>query len=120
MDQSQVLFNNFNNINDLYLRMISEIQDYAIILMDNEGIIRNWNKGAEKIKGYTESEIIGKHFSVFYLPEDLAVNLPQNLMNEARINGRATHEGWRKRKDNSRFWGSISITALHDDENRVV
>ena len=120
MDQSQVLFNNFNNINDLYLRMISEIQDYAIILMDNEGIIRNWNKGAEKIKGYTESEIIGKHFSVFYLPEDLAVNLPQNLMNEARINGRATHEGWRKRKDNSRFWGSITITALHDDENRVV
>lgn len=100
--------------------MIEEIQDYAIILIDKEGIIRNWNKGAEKIKQYNEDEIIGKHFSIFYLPEDLAINLPQLLTAEVTITGRATQEGWRKRKDGSRFWGSITITALHNDDNSVV
>jgi PAS domain S-box-containing protein len=88
--------------------------------MDNNGIIQNWNKGAEKIKGYTEKEIIGKHFSIFYLPEDLAVNLPQKLMNEARDTGRAMQEGWRKRKNGTRFWGSITITSIHDEENNVI
>ena len=120
MGQKPVILGNFKTTNDLYLRMVAEIQDYAIILMDEEGIIRNWNKGAEKIKQYTESEIIGKHFSIFYLPEDLAVNLPQQLINEASLTGRAMQEGWRKRKDGSRFWGCITITALHDDDNCIV
>lgn len=106
--------------NDLYQRMIEEIQDYAIILMDTNGIIRNWNRGAEKIKGYSEDEIIGKHFSIFYLPEDQAVNLPQRLLSIAERTGRASQEGWRKRKDGSKFWGSITITALHDEEDRVI
>ncbi len=110
----------FADRNDLYQRMVEEIQDYAIILMDNDGIIRNWNKGAQKIKQYTEAEIVGKHFSIFYLPEDLKVNLPQKLMTEARETGRAVQEGWRKRKDGTRFWGSITITALHDDDNNVI
>jgi len=115
-----MILGNFESTNDLYKRMIAEIQDYAIILIDKEGIIRNWNKGAEKIKQYTEDEIIGKHFSIFYLPEDLAINLPQHLINQASITGRAMQEGWRKRKDGTRFWGSITITALHDDENFVI
>lgn len=104
----------------LYLRMIEEIQDYAIILMDENGFIQNWNKGAEKIKQYREEEIIGKHFSIFYLPEDQEQNLPYRLMQEARTTGKAVQEGWRKRKDGSLFWGSITITALHDDDNNVI
>lgn len=106
--------------NFIYKRMIEEIQDYAIILMDENGFIVNWNKGAEKIKGYTEKEILGKHFSIFYLEEDLRSNLPQILLNEARTKERAAHEGWRKRKDGTRFWGSITITAIHDDNTKVI
>lgn len=106
--------------NELYQKMIEEIQDYAIILLDKQGIICNWNKGAEKIKQYSEQEIIGKHFSIFYLPEDLAINLPQTLIHEAEEKGRAMHEGWRKRKDGSRFWGSVTITAIHNDDNEVI
>ena len=92
------------NNDKLYHKMIEEIQDYAIILLDKNGFIRNWNKGAEKIKLYTEKEILGKHFSIFYLQEDIDKNLPQNLITEASKAGRAIHEGWRKRKDESKFW----------------
>jgi len=120
INQREVILGNFKTTNDLYRRMIGEVQDYAIILMDRDGIIRNWNKGAEKIKLYKDEEIIGKHFSIFYLPEDLATNLPQQLLNEASTTGRAMQEGWRKRKDGSRFWGSVTITALHDDDNNIV
>ncbi|GAC1311731.1 MAG: PAS domain-containing sensor histidine kinase [Mucilaginibacter sp.] len=120
MDQDTLSAGSFAGRNNLYQKMVEEIQDYAIILMDKDGIIRNWNKGAEKIKFYTEQEILGKHFSIFYLKEDLDSNLPQKLMNEARLTGRAGQEGWRKRKDGSRFWGSITITALHDDDNEVI
>jgi PAS domain S-box len=103
-----------------YHKMVEEVEDYAIILLDKDGIVRNWNKGAEKIKGYKDYEIIGKSFSNFYLPEDAKNGLPQKLLNEGRVNGKAIHEGWRKRKDGSRFWGSIVITALHDDKNNVI
>jgi PAS domain S-box-containing protein len=103
-----------------YHKMIAEVEDYAIILLDTNGIIQNWNKGAEKIKQYKESEAVGKHFSLFYLPEDLQHNLPEKLLRIARENGRASHEGWRKRKDGTRFWGSITITALHDDDGAVM
>lgn len=105
---------------DVYRRMIEEIQDYAIIVLNPEGIITNWNRGAEKIKQYTESEIINRHFSIFYFPEDVRSGLPQQLLEKARSEGRAYHEGWRRRKDGSRFWGSITITALHDEEGAVI
>ena len=104
---------------DLYHRMIDEVEDYAIILLDTSGIIRNWNKGAQKIKQYQESEIVGKHFSIFYLPEDRAANLPDKLLNRAITQGRAVHEGWRLRKDQTRFWGSITLTAIHDEQGKV-
>jgi PAS domain S-box-containing protein len=104
----------------LYQRMIEEIQDYAIILLDRDGFIQNWNKGAEKIKLYKEEEIIGKHFSIFYLPEDVKDRLPYRLIDIARTTGRANHEGWRKRSDDTRFWGSVTITAVHDDVGEVI
>jgi len=105
---------------EAYHSMVSEVQDYAIIRLDENGIIQNWNKGAENIKLYKEHEIIGRHFSVFYLPDDRQTKLPERLIEQARREGKASHEGWRKRKDGSKFWGSITITALHDATGKVV
>jgi PAS domain S-box-containing protein len=104
---------------DRYHKMIEEVEDYAILLLDKEGFIQNWNKGAEKIKGYKEEEIVGQNFRIFYLSEDREKLLPEKLIHEASINGKAVHEGWRLRKDGSRFWGSIVITALHEGEKIV-
>jgi PAS domain S-box-containing protein len=103
-----------------YSKMAEEVQDYAILLLSTEGFILNWNKGAERIKGYHESEIIGKHFRIFYLPDDRENRLPETLLREATETGRAMHEGWRIRKDSTIFWGSIVITALHDAENNII
>ncbi|MES2559389.1 MAG: PAS domain S-box protein [Bacteroidota bacterium] len=103
-----------------YLKMIDEVQDYAILMLDKNGIIVNWNKGVQKIKGYSAHEIVGKKFSMFYREEDKLDGLPERLLNEAKEQGHALHEGWRVRKDGTHFWGSIAITALHDSENEVI
>lgn len=104
----------------LHQRMIEEIQDYAIILLDFDGAILTWNKGAEKIKGYKEKEILGQNFRIFYLPQHRQEQLPERLLNQAIKEGRAKHIGRRVRKDGSTFWGSILITALHDDNGEVI
>jgi PAS domain S-box-containing protein len=104
----------------LHRKMIEEIQDYAIILMDVDGTILTWNKGAENIKGYKPEEIIGQNFRMFYLPAHRADFLPEKLLEQARKEGRAKHIGMRVRKNGQTFWGSISITALHDENNEVV
>lgn len=103
-----------------YHKMVDEVQDYAIIFLDNDGIIQNWNKGAQKIKQYHESEVIGNHFRMFYLPEDRLGKLPEILLEQAVQHGRAIHEGWRMRKDRTKFWGSITLTALHNDERQLI
>jgi len=103
-----------------YHRMILEVQDYAIILLNKEGIVQNWNKGAEKIKGYKADEIIGKSFSTFYTIEDRENKIPEKLLEEARSTGKATDENFRVRKDGTKFWGSVVITALHDDKNEII
>ena len=100
--------------------MIAEIQDYAIILLDIDGTILTWNAGAEKIKGYKEQEIIGQNFRLFYMPQDRQFGLPEQLIELAKKEGRARHIGRRVRKDGSLFWGSILITALHDDDGEVI
>lgn len=104
----------------LHRKMIEEVQDYAIILLDIHGDILTWNKGVEKIKGYKADEIIGQNFSIFYLPQDRQEHLPEKLIELASKEGRAKHIGRRVRKDGTTFWGSILITALHDDEGGVV
>jgi PAS domain S-box-containing protein len=104
----------------LHKKMIEEIQDYAIILMDIDGTILSWNKGAEKIKGYKREEIIGQNFRIFYLPAHRDELLPERLLEQATKEGRAKHIGMRVRKNGTTFWGSILITALHDDDNEVV
>jgi PAS domain S-box-containing protein len=104
----------------LHKKMIEEIQDYAIILMDIDGTILSWNKGAEKIKGYKEAEILGQNFRIFYMPQDRQAGLPEQLIDLAKKEGRARHIGRRLKKDGTIFWGSILITALHDDNNEVI
>ena len=106
-------------LEQLHRRMVDEIQDYAIILMDVDGTILSWNKGVENIKGYKREEIIGQNFRIFYLPSDRQAGLPEKLLELATREGRARHIGRRVRKDGTTFWGSILITALHDDGNVV-
>lgn len=103
-----------------YHKMVEEVQDYAILLLDLEGNILNWNKGAHRIKGYTEEEILGKNIRIFYIDEDRKAQLPEKLIREAVDHGKAMHEGWRLRKNGSKFWGSIVITALHNDLNQII
>lgn len=103
-----------------YHRMVDEVQDYAILLLGKDGAIQNWNKGAEKIKGYQEQEIVGKNFRIFYQKADQESGLPEKLLAEAATHGRAIHEGWRVRKDKSLFWGSTVITAVHDEQENIV
>jgi PAS domain S-box-containing protein len=102
------------------LKMIDEVQDYAIILLDVEGNIQNWNAGAERIKGYKEEEILGKNFEVFYTPADRTLKKPKELLKRASELGKAMDEGWRLRKDGTKFWGSITINAVHDDSGAVI
>lgn len=104
----------------LHKRMVEEILDYAIILLDLDGTILSWNKGAEQIKGYKPEEIIGQNFRIFYLPRHREEQLPEQLLEQAKKEGRAKHIGMRVRKNGTVFWGSIVITALHDDNNEVV
>lgn len=105
---------------DLLERMLGEIEDYAMIFLDSEGIITRWNKGAQAIKGYSEEEAVGKHIEIFYSKEDRDSGLPRRLIKDAVANGKAVHEGWRLRKNGSFFWGAVVITTLHDDNGKVV
>ncbi len=112
--------NSIGESEQLFRKMIEEVEDYAIVLLDKGGTIINWNKGAEKIKGYSENEILGKNFKIFYLPKDREEKLPEQLIQQAFDHGKAMHEGWRLRSDGSTFWGYIVITAVHDLSNQVI
>ncbi|MGH9354894.1 MAG: PAS domain S-box protein [Terriglobia bacterium] len=99
--------------------LVESAQDYAMFMMDLEGHITSWNLGAERIKGYKASEIIGKHFSCFYPEEDQRAGTPQRILELARREGRFEVKGWRVRKDGSRFLAHAIITALRDDTGRL-
>ena len=105
---------------DYLLKLIDEIRDYAILLLDREGNVQTWNSGAARIKGYDESEIAGKNLRIFYTKEDLAEDKPTKLLTRARETGMAHDEGWRVRKDGSLFWGSITVIAIHDDAGKII
>src|SRR3712207_3113234 len=107
-------------VNDLYRLLVQEVKDYAIFLLDLGGNVLTWNEGAERIKGYAGDEIRGRHFSVFYTPEDVAAALPEREMRQAREHGRNVDEGWRVRKDGTRFWAEEIITALHGPSGEPV
>jgi PAS domain S-box-containing protein len=100
--------------------LVDAVQDYAIFMLDVQGHITTWNKGAERIKGYRLSEIIGKHFSIFYPEEDLRAGKPQWELEVAAKEGRLEDEGWRLRRDGSRFWASVIITAIRNDAGKLI
>jgi PAS domain S-box-containing protein len=104
----------------LYQLLVSSVRDYAIFAMDPTGHIVSWNAGAERIKGYHASEIIGRHFSIFYPPEDLAAGKTTWELEVAARDGRVEDEGWRLRKDGTRFWASVVITALRSENGQLV
>jgi PAS domain S-box-containing protein len=99
--------------------LIESVRDYAIFILDPEGNIATWNLGARRIKGYEDEEIIGKHFSLFYPDEDVAARKPERELELAREHGSTEDEGWRVRKDGTRFWAHVVITALHDASGRL-
>src|SRR5437763_1838989 len=99
--------------------LIDNVQEYAIFLLDESGHILSWNAGARRIKGYSAQEIIGKHFSIFYPDEDLAWDKPGHELEVAKREGRFEDEGWRLRKDGTRFWASVVITALYDEQGAL-
>lgn len=96
--------------------LVQGVTDYAIYLLDPNGIVSNWNAGAETIKGYGADEIVGQHFSVFYPPEDREAGLPATALEAARRNKRFEAEGWRMRKDGTRFFASVVIDAIYEND----
>lgn len=99
-----------------YRLLIDGVQDYAIYLLNPAGLVASWNTGAERMIGYQASEILGKHFACFFTTEDLALGKPGIELNIARGTGRYEEEGWRLRKDGSRFWANVVVTAVHDEQ----
>ena len=104
----------------LYKAVVDQTKDYALFVLDPEGRIRSWNDGARIIKGYHADEIIGKHFSIFYTPDAVASGWPAHELKVATAEGRFEDEGWRVRKDGSRFWANVIITALRDESGKLI
>jgi PAS domain S-box-containing protein len=110
---------NPQNTSDLYRRLVESVSDYAIFALDPEGYVSSWNPGAQRIKGYSADEIIGRHFSSFYPPDDIASGKPARLLEVAARDGHIEDEGWRSRKDGSRFWANVVISAVRNDRGQV-
>ena len=99
--------------------LVQSVKDYAIIMLDPEGNVASWNEGAQKFKGYRAEEIVGKNFSIFYTPEDIARGKPAQELKIAADQGRFEDEGWRVRKDGSKFWANVTITALRNPDGSL-
>jgi PAS domain S-box-containing protein len=100
--------------------VVERVRDYAIFSLDPSGIVTSWNAGAQHIKGYQADEILGQHFSRFYLREDQESGKPERDLRLAVAEGRSQHEGWRVRKDGSRFWASTVLTAIHNQRGKLI
>lgn len=101
-------------------QLVDAVVDYAIFMLDPTGHVATWNSGASRVKGYGAEEIIGQHFSVFYTPEDRAVGRHESILETVRREGRYEDEAWRVRKDGSRFWANVVITALQGDTGKLI
>ena len=104
----------------IYQLIVDQTRDYAVFFLDTEGRIMSWNLGAQRIKGYAPEEIIGRHFSTFYTQEAIDSEWPQHELKVATAEGRFEDEGWRVRKDGSRFWANVVITALRDEDGKLL
>lgn len=110
----------FKGSEDLFRLLIESVRDYAIFMLDPAGKIISWNAGAQQIKGYLAEEIVGRHFSCFYSPEDQRHGNPEKALEVAAIEGRYEEEGWRVRKDGSMFWANVVITSIYDSSGALV
>lgn len=104
---------------DSFRLLVDSVKDYSIIMLDPTGHVMTWNEGAQRIKQWKPEEIIGKHFSAFYPPEALQKGFPAYELQSATRDGRFEDEGWRVRKDGSRFWANVIITALHNKDGTL-
>ena len=105
---------------EIYRLLVEQTKDYAVFALDSKGHVRTWNVGAERLKGYRPQDIIGRHFSTFYAAEDVARDWPARELQMASAEGRFEDEGWRVRKDGSRFWANVVITALRDEDGKLI
>jgi len=103
-----------------FRHLVDSIEDYAIYMLDRQGHVATWNRGAQKNKGYTAAQILGQHFRMFFTPEEKADRVPEARLAEAEQNGRSVGEGWRVRKNGERFWASFVITAMRDQRGELV
>ena len=103
-----------------YRLLIEGVTDYAIYSLDKTGTVTSWNSGAQRIKGYSADEIIGKHFSQFYTKEDAEAGLPARVLETAATTGHFEGEGWRQRKDGTKFWSSVVVTPLRDEAGELI
>jgi PAS domain S-box-containing protein len=110
----------YRRTDDIYRKAIEEIRDYAIFMTDADGIVTNWNVGAQHILGYTEEEVIGKHAARFFTPEDRSKDIPEKELATAATLGRSEDERWHMRRDGSRFWASGVVTAVRDSSGKLI
>ncbi|HEV3486465.1 MAG TPA: PAS domain S-box protein, partial [Vicinamibacterales bacterium] len=104
---------------EIFQLLVSSVRDYAIFMLDPDGNVATWNSGAQQIKGYAPHEVIGRHFSTFYPEEDVRAGKPEMELQLARAQGSVEDEGWRVRKDGSRFWANVVITAVYDRHRQL-
>ncbi len=104
----------------LFRLLVQRVHDYAIFIINPKGVVLSWNEGAQALKGYQAHEIIGQSFERFYREEDLRNNKPARLLKIAAAQGRAEDEGWRIRKDGTRFWADVIITAIRDETGHLI
>ena len=114
-DSATVTARRLVNLQERFRLVLENVRDYAIFMLDDDGTIASWSAGAEQIKGYSASEILGRHFSIFYPPEDIAAGKPDRELLLAREHGRVEDEGWRVRKNGELFWANVVITAIRSE-----
>src|ERR1700733_584723 len=118
--QTQQVLSQLRDSERNFRLLVQSVTDYAIYMLDPEGTVASWNAGAARIKGYAAQEIVGKNYSEFFAPEDRAAGIPANALKVAHAQGRYETEGWRLRKDGSRFWAFAVIDAVRDEEGRLL
>src|SRR5262245_24984189 len=119
MPSESLDYSTYRLLVDAYRLLVEGVKDYAIFLLDCAGKILTWNSGAQRMKGYSPEEIIGKHFSIFYTDADLKAQIPQRELEIATVAGRVEDEGWRVRKDGTWFWANVVINALRDENGKL-
>ena len=111
---------NGTGANSIFELLVQSVTDYAIYMLDTEGRVSSWNAGAERFKGYAAQEIMGEHFSRFYTEEDREAGVPRRALETAKTEGRFEAEGWRVRKDGSRFWAMVIIDPIRDQAGELI